>query len=134
MDRAELKRAVKNLVRPSPLLRFERKQRRKRQLEEAMAIHEAKYWNEEFTKKMEALHRSKASHFLEAVSNEIRHRRLQIRDVFREVDEARSGSLCELIIPVKTAANKVGGKLRLFSKYVSTKWSGKGNLPELWTY
>ncbi|CAM9876904.1 unnamed protein product [Ascophyllum nodosum] len=94
VDRAELKRAVKNLVRPSPLLRFERKQRRKRQLEEAMAIHEAKYWNEEFTKKMEALHRSKASHFLEAVSNEIRHRRLQIRDVFREVDEARSGSLC----------------------------------------
>lgn len=95
VDHAELKRAIENLIRPCALLRFERKRRRERQAEAEAAAHRAESWREGFAQRMEALHSSKASHFLEAVSVELRHRRLQIRDVFREVDVGKSGGLGE---------------------------------------
>lgn len=96
VDRAELKRALENLVRPCSLLRFERKQRRERQEAAAAAAQRAECWKEDFMQKMEALDRSKAFNFLEVVSAELRQRRWQIRDIFRDVDRGKSGALSEL--------------------------------------
>lgn len=99
MKHAELKHALENLVQPCPLLRFERKQRRERQEAAAAAAQRAETWKEEFMTKMEALEKSKASHFLEVVSAELRSRRWQIRDIFRDVDKAKSGALGEFVLP-----------------------------------
>lgn len=95
VDRAELKQALENLVRPCSLLRFERKQRRERQEAAAAAAQRAECWKESFMQKMEALDQSKASKFLEVVSEELRQRRWQIRDIFRDVDRAKSGAISE---------------------------------------
>lgn len=82
-------------MRPCSLLRFERKQRRERQEAAAAAAQRAECWKEEFMQRMEALEQSKASKFLEVVSEELRQRRWQIRDIFRDVDRGRSGALSE---------------------------------------
>lgn len=95
MDHAELKQALENLVQPCSQLRFERKQRRERQKAAAAAAHRAECWKENFMQKMEALKQSKASSFLEVVSAELRQRRWQIRDIFRDVDREKSGALSE---------------------------------------
>lgn len=95
VDYAELKRAMENLVRPSPLVRFERRQRWERQAAAAATVQRAQFWKDDFMQKMEIVHKSKASHFLDAVSLEIRRRRLRIRDVFRDVDVGRLGRLGE---------------------------------------
>ncbi|CAM9135180.1 unnamed protein product, partial [Hapterophycus canaliculatus] len=93
VSRAELKQALENLVQPCSLLRFKRKQRRERQEEAAAAAQREESWKEEFVRKMEALEKSQASHFLEVVSAELRSRRWKISDIFRDVDKAKSGAL-----------------------------------------
>lgn len=98
VDPTELKKAMENLVRPCSLLRFERKQRRERQQAAAVAAQKAESWKEEYMQKMNALDKSKASHFLEVVSAELRQRRWQIRDIFRDVDKGKSGSLGESLL------------------------------------
>lgn len=95
VDRAELKQALENPLQPCSQLRFERKQRRERQEAAAAAAQRAECWKENFMLKMEALDQSKASHFLEVVSAELRQRRWQIRDIFRDVDSGKSGALSE---------------------------------------
>lgn len=95
MDRTELKQALANLLQPCSRLRFERKQRRERQEAAAAAAQRAESWKEDFMQKMEALDQSKASNLLEVVSAELRQRRWQIRDIFRDVDRGQSGALSE---------------------------------------
>lgn len=98
VNRAELKQSLEYLVKPCALLRFERKQRRERQEAAAAAAQRAESWKEEFMRKMEALDKSKASHFLEVVSAELRSRRWKISDIFRDVDRAKSGALGEFVL------------------------------------
>ncbi|CAM9314672.1 unnamed protein product, partial [Laminaria digitata] len=93
VNSAELEQVMGKLVRPCSLLRSERKQRQERQEAAAAAVQRAESSKEFLMQRMEALHRSKASNFLEAISRELRRRRLQIRDVFQAVDQGRSGSL-----------------------------------------
>lgn len=100
VDPAELKKAMESLVRPCSLLRFERKQRRERQQAAAVAAQKAESWKEEYMQKMDALDKSKASHFLDVVSTELRQRRWKIRDIFRDVDKGKSGSLGESLTAV----------------------------------
>ena len=95
VNAAELEQVIDKLVRPCTLLRSERKQRQERQEAAAAAVQRAESSKEFMMQKMEALHRSKASNFLEAISRELRRRRLQIRDVFQAVEQGRSGSLGE---------------------------------------
>ena len=95
VNSAELEQVMGKLVRPCSLLRSERKQRQERQEAAAAAVQRAESSKEFLMQRMEALHRSKASNFLEAISRELRRRRLQIRDVFQAVDQGKSGSLGE---------------------------------------
>lgn len=61
-------------------------------------------------KKLEASDESKASHFLEVVSSELRRRRWKIRDLFRDVDKAKTGALGEkslAVEPFSRAASRI---------------------------
>lgn len=86
---------MEKLVWPCPILRLERKRRRERQAAAMAAAQEADCIKEALTRRMEDLHQSKAAMFLKAVSSELHQRKIQIRDVFREVDKGRSGALGE---------------------------------------
>lgn len=86
---------MEKLVRPCPLLLKEREKRRERQVTAATVADRTKSSNEGFVQKMEALHASKAVHFLEAVSVALRRRMLQIRDVFRDVHAGQGGAISE---------------------------------------
>lgn len=96
VDQLELRRILEGLVRPCESLRFEPKRKREGQAAAAAAVKGKGVARAKVPKTMKALHQSRAAHFLGAVSHEMRKRRFQIRDVFRDVDKCRSGRLGKL--------------------------------------
>lgn len=92
----DLKRILRDLVRPYESLRFEPKQNRERQVAAAAAVETQEAARAQPSEMMKALQQSKAAHFLGAISREMRKRGLQTRDVFEDVDRGRTWGLGKL--------------------------------------
>lgn len=93
VNQLDFKRVLENMVRPSEILTVRRRKKREGRAAAAATLEREAAGKSKMMKTMETLHQSTAIHFLDAVSHKLRERKFQIRDVFRDVDKARSGDL-----------------------------------------